>query len=143
MSSRCKLRSYGRVLLVTTLVVSLTSSSWAGGFFRNGAVGGVIINSQGVLTQPTAKASRELGATMRDMVQPADGQMAEASELRRISLRQLSEMVAEAVENNHELPSEVRYLAGSTPLPCPRERNERRTKYRWIDARSSESSCVY
>ena len=106
------LRPYGRVALIAVLVASLTAQSFAGGFFRNGAVGGVIINAQGVLSQPSTKASRELAATMRDMVQTPDGAMNEASELRRVSLRKLSEMVADAAENNFELPSEVKYLAG-------------------------------
>jgi len=105
------LRNFGRFALIATLIASLTTQSWAGGFFRNGAVGGVIINAQGVLSLPTAEASRELAATMRDIVPDADGEMSKLG-MRRISLRQLSEAVAHATENNFELPAEMRYLAG-------------------------------
>lgn len=112
MSFRHCLGSYRRLILIGALVTSLSATCWAGGFLRNGAVGGVIINAQGVLSQPSMEASRELADTMRDLVQTPDGEMNEATELRRISLRKLSEMVADAAENNFELPAEVRYLAG-------------------------------
>ena len=49
---------------------------------------------------------------MRQLVKPAEGEMNDATELRRISLRKLSEAIEKAAADNTELPAEVKYLAG-------------------------------
>ena len=101
----------GRYALIATLLAALASPAWAGLGFRS-AVGGVAINTKGVLTLQTKQANRELVEFMKDHVQPAEGEMNDASELRRVSLKKLAAIVADSAKNNYMLADDVRYLAG-------------------------------
>ena len=102
-------RVAGFIGLMATILMA-TSPSFAGRF--RSAVGGVAINADGVLSEPTRQANQLLVSRMKEMVQPAEGAIAEASELRRVSLKHLMKMVSEAATNEMELTDEVRYLAG-------------------------------
>ena len=102
-------------LTLTALLLLATCSLnvWAGnGFFRNGAVGGIAIDVNGVLSEPTQKAAEHLAKMMLDQVQPAGKDMAAPTELRRISLKKLAAAIAESNRTQKDLPSEYRYLAG-------------------------------
>ena len=103
-----------KATLLTTCIALLSASvTWAqNGFFRNGAVGGVAIDVNGVLSEPTERATRHLAAMMREQVPMAADEMNEATELRRVSLRGLAEAVRNATKNQEDLPAECRYLAG-------------------------------
>lgn len=102
-----------RFTVTSAVVLLLAIPAWAGGgFFRNGAVGGIAIDSNGVVSQPTREAGRYLVDMMHELVQPAEGEMNESTELRRISLRKLSEALAESARDNTELPADIKYLAG-------------------------------
>lgn len=98
-------------LLAVFAVIALSTSPLSAGRFRS-AVGGVAINASGVLSEPTEQANQLLVNRMKEMVQPAAGAISEASEMRRISLKQLTKLVADAAQSETELPDEVRYLAG-------------------------------
>ena len=101
-----------RLAVIAALTLSFMSPSFAGRLGFRSAVGGVSINAKGILTQPSKQASRELVASMKEMVELPEGELKEKTDLRRISLRKLSEIIGEAEANNFELPADVRYLAG-------------------------------
>lgn len=85
----------------------------AGGFFRNGAVGGVSIDAQGVVRQPSDEERRELRQEIERRLVAVPQELDNAGPaLRRISLRQLEKAIQDARRNGGELPEEVRYLAG-------------------------------
>ena len=96
--------------MIAALLATASSPAFAGRF--RSAVGGVAINANGVLSEPTRQANELLVTRMKEMVQPAEGEMVEASELRRVSLKQLMSIVVEAARSETELPDAVRYLAG-------------------------------
>ena len=101
----------GMYLIAALATIVVTTSPLSAGRFRS-AVGGVDINADGVLSEPTRQASELLVRRMKEIVQPAQGEMAAASELRRVSLRQVLALVEHASTTETELPDEVRYLAG-------------------------------
>ncbi len=100
------------VALTIAIAALATNPVSAGRLGFRSAVGGVSIDAKGVLKTPSKEASRELVASMKEMVELPEGELNEQTDLRRISLRQLSELIADAEKNNYELPAEVRYLAG-------------------------------
>ena len=99
-----------QMLVVLATIAVITTPATAGRF--RSAVGGVAIDADGVLSEPTQQATQLLINRMKEMTQPADGEMNEADELRRVSLKGLLKIVAESAAKETELPDEVRYLAG-------------------------------
>ena len=99
-----------QMLVVLATIAVITTPATAGRF--RSAVGGVAIDADGVLSEPTQQATQLLINRMKEMVQPADGEMNEAAELRRVSLKGLLRIVAESAAKETELPDEVSYLAG-------------------------------
>lgn len=81
--------------------------------FRGGNVGGVSIDTNGVLAQPDLESRKlSLQQMKQDIKRPA-GDIARPTELRMVSLKGLEAAIKHAVE--HELghiPDEIRYLAG-------------------------------
>ena len=51
------------LVLATSLLIP--QATWAGGFFRNGAVGGVSIDARGVLSEPSTEEAQSLRQTRR------------------------------------------------------------------------------
>lgn len=101
----------GIQLLAIVAAIAISTTPLVAGRFRS-AVGGVAIDARGVLSEPTEQANQLLVNRMKEMVQPAEGAMAESSELRRVSLKHLLKMVAQAAASETELSDDVRYLAG-------------------------------
>lgn len=81
--------------------------------FRGNSVGGVKIDTEGVLSQPDAESRKMLLQHLRqDLKKPAP-EMAMPTELRMISLKGLEAALADAMQNNlGHIPDEVRYLGG-------------------------------
>lgn len=110
---KSNLVSYRLLLCLTACFAAACSMAHAGGFFRNAAVGGVSIDTNGVLKQPTA---HEVSALRQDV----EGQLAEIPQgmdtelgLRRVSLRQLEAALQESGTSDlGRLPDEIRFLAG-------------------------------
>ncbi len=80
--------------------------------FGSSAVGGVMIDAQGVLTNATVDQTGELKRLLDENKTPLPGDMNKAVELRKVSLRKLCEAMRECRENGKPLPDEIRYLAG-------------------------------
>lgn len=84
-----------------------------GGFFRNGAVGGVAIDASGVLSQPTVEATQSLVKAMQGRMTDVPAEAAQSTEMRKISLRQINAAIeASATKEVRDLPDEIKYLAG-------------------------------
>ena len=110
--SRCIRAGLLTIALATFALVAARPLSAGNGFFRNGAVGGVAIDANGVVSEPTTKAAEHLRKMMMDQLQDVDPELNAATELRRVSLRGLSEVITSAAANGTEIPDEVKYLAG-------------------------------
>jgi hypothetical protein len=101
---------------LVVLVASITASPvWAGnnGGFGFQAVGGVSINPEGVLAQPTAEELKLLRDKYTKEWKEVPAGLNQPVELRKISLRAIEEAVAKAEQNvAYDLPDEIRFLAG-------------------------------
>lgn len=79
---------------------------------RSGAVGGVAIDARGVLDRGTRETTSQLRRAWLAAMIPAQGDMARASSLRKISLRRLEAAIVDCRGQNKPLPLEMRFLAG-------------------------------
>ena len=112
---RVSSRFYALIGAVSVIgLIIVTADVWAGGrFFRNGAVGGVSINAEGVLSEPTVAATNGLRQFVAERLQDVPEEMEAKVSLRKISLRQLEAALQNSVDNDlGKLPDNVRYLAG-------------------------------
>ena len=99
------------LVLATSLLIP--QATWAGGFFRNGAVGGVSIDARGVLSEPSTEEAQSLRQTVEAQLAAVPPELDTQLGLRRISLRQLEAAMAEATQKEFgKLPDEIRFLAG-------------------------------
>lgn len=92
----------------------LTSNALAqnGGFGQQQAVGGVIVDSKGVIRSATVDERNESLAAMRQAFPAAVGELAQASKLRMISLSNLQSVLVASKESGVPLADEIRFLAG-------------------------------
>ncbi len=91
----------------------LCQVAWAGGgFVRNNAVGGVAIDAQGVMANPELGDPEQLAAAWTNGLDEVPGDIAQASQLRFVSLRQVERILAESHAAGMPVPDEVMLMAG-------------------------------
>lgn len=101
----------GAALLAAILVAPLLQGGAIG--FRSQAVGGVHVDAAGIVRSATVAERQERLAMLRREVQKVDGDLAQKTDLRMISLRRLQDaMAAVLAQPGGELEDEFRYLAG-------------------------------
>jgi hypothetical protein len=94
-----------------TLIFSVTEISHAQ-FFDRGAVGGVKIDAEGVLSNPEVGELKQLQTAWQKGLQDVPKDLDAWTDLRFVSLRQLESQIAEARAAGKEIPDSVRFLAG-------------------------------
>ncbi len=99
------------LLTVAAVFGALASGSQAQ-FFRSGAVGGVKIDVDGVLTNPEVGELKELQAAWQKGLEEVPADLEAWTDLRFVSLRQLESKIAEATAAGKPIPDAVRFLAG-------------------------------
>ncbi len=117
-------RSGFRFLFTAKLLLSLTlllcmalfggaALSYAGlGGVRQNAVGGVMIDAQGLVRAATVVDREDLLNQLRADVDAPVGELGQAAKLRMISLAKLQQAIRDAKQNGGRVPDEMRYLAG-------------------------------
>lgn len=109
------LSSRGLSLLAAVVSVVLLGGSSAQaqiGAFQQRAVGGVMVDAQGLLRSATVDQRQESLKLMREAIAQPEGDIARPAELRMISLAKLQRAMEAAAANGQPLSDEVRYLAG-------------------------------
>ena len=107
-----QLRQLGQMLMMLACV-AMTGQLYAGGLFRNAAVGGISIDANGVLKQPTVAETEELRQAIEQRLAEVPADMDQELGLRRISLRQLEAALQQTIHQDlGQLPDELRYVAG-------------------------------
>ena len=81
-------------------------------FFRGGAVGGVKVDVEGVVSNPEVGELKQLQAAWEKGLQEVPADLEAPTDLRFVSLRQLEAQIAETRAAGQPLPDAVRYLAG-------------------------------
>jgi len=108
-------RLRGGLVLAGTLgaILLICSPLWAqnDGYY-NRAVGGVSIQPDGILRNAEVDATGRLRQMLLKQLAPVPQELAQAAELRKISLRGLESAIQEALQAGKPLPDEVKYLAG-------------------------------
>ena len=79
---------------------------------RSAAVGGVSIDTDGVLSNARIDDSGMLGKLMRQSLEKIPGELNPAVEMRKISLRRVAAALEECAKNNKPIPDALKYLAG-------------------------------
>jgi hypothetical protein len=80
--------------------------------FSNRAVGGVFVDTQGVLRYLAPDREGMLGALRAQQLREITGDLTAFNELRKISLAGLDAAIAEHLRTGNTLPDEIRYLGG-------------------------------
>jgi len=75
-------------------------------------IGGITINSHGVVSQPTLADRHAFLKLVREQMRAAPDDLHGAADLRKVSLRQLQAAIAVAIENNQPIPTDAQFLAG-------------------------------
>ena len=105
-----------RWLLATlTLAMAVATLCHAGGGFLNGgnAVGGVLIDAEGVVRLPARKdVDRRLATLRQALAANQDQNLAAPNAMRKISLKRLDETIRQHQSNGQPLPEDVLLLAG-------------------------------
>ncbi|MEX2027193.1 MAG: hypothetical protein WEH44_07825, partial [Pirellulaceae bacterium] len=102
--------------VLAALIALAPSVSWAGNnnhgaLFRS--VGGVLINAEGVVGEPTVKEMDLLRKRIQEEYKEPAADLKQPVELRMFSLRAAEEAITQAnVDLSYKLPEEIRFLAG-------------------------------
>jgi hypothetical protein len=99
-------------LLTVVAVIGAMASYGQAQFFRAGAVGGVKVDVDGVLSNPEVGELKELQAAWQKGLEDVPADLEAWSDLRFVSLRQLETKIAEATGAGKPIPDAVRFLAG-------------------------------
>jgi len=111
-SVRARLAALVAVPLALVLAGAAYAQFTGGGFFGN-RVGGVSINTSGMVSPPEISARIPMRDALRKLHKPPAAELHQPAELRMISLRRLEEAVQSLKETTAEnLPDELRFLAG-------------------------------
>lgn len=85
--------------------------------FSRGAVGGISIDAAGVVREANVEAMKLWLEYLAKTMKPAEGGMARATPLRKVSLKGLEAAIRDALDNNFgQIPQEVQYLGGLTRI---------------------------
>lgn len=100
------------VVAAVVTLAALVSPAAAQFGYQNRAVGGVMVDSAGVLQSATLDQRQETLKALQASVSQPQGALGEAAGLRMISLRGLQDAMAQSVASGQPLSDELRYLAG-------------------------------
>jgi Protein of unknown function (DUF1598) len=105
-------RSRVAFLLVAAVAIGSVASSAQAQAFRGGAVGGVKVDVDGVLSNPDVSEVKELQAAWQAGLQEIPADLQKPADLRFVSLRRLDAEIARTNQAGQPIPDAVRYLAG-------------------------------
>jgi hypothetical protein len=105
-------RRPGVALLVLALVVALCPAVEAQYFANRGAVGGIDIDPEGVVSNATTDNLGKLSQLRKENLQQIPGNLRQMAESRKVSLRRLEEAIQRCGGSAERLPQEIKHLAG-------------------------------
>jgi len=111
------LRSFAVAVAACSVSFQDATAQFGGGFFGNNqGVGGVMIDSNGVLRNVTAEEQTQNLEKLRAAMHGAQGDLAKASDLRLISLKGVQQIALDAQKQGKEIPEDVYCLGGLTRI---------------------------
>ncbi len=110
---RSGIRSLGIVMAAALVVTSMVSNTYAQfGTGFGSAVGGVLVDANGVLGMPLEQLDPAVQQRLVAAVSDNNRLFTDHDGLRKLSLRQLNEVVAQSVREKGNVPAEARFLGG-------------------------------
>lgn len=100
------------VAIFATTLAGTSAHAQLGGFGQQRAVGGVVIDSTGVLRSATLDQRQASLKELRQAIGQPQGELAEPTELRMISLAKLQRAMEECAASGKPLSDEMQHLAG-------------------------------
>ncbi len=100
-------------LFVTAIIVTVPAAAQVGiggGFGRS--VGGVMIDAEGAVRAASIDEKQQLGKLLREAVKLPQGDLAEAAELRMVSLKGLQQAIRQHQASGEAIPEAIEFLAG-------------------------------
>lgn len=112
--SQISLRLFPSAKLALALFVFiLPTTAWAQFNFGNQrSVGGIVVDPDGAVRQPTATERQEILAQLRAQPEQVPSELKLNTKFRKISLRAVEAALADAASKGEDLPDGVLYLAG-------------------------------
>jgi len=104
------------VMLAACSVSFENATAQFGNVFGNRGVGGVMIDSNGVLRNSTAEDQTKSLEQLRSALQGAQGDLAKATDLRLVSLKGIQQIAIEAQNQGKQVPEDVYCLGGLTRI---------------------------
>jgi len=105
-------RAAGFVLLMLTLAASLCPPARAQVIGTQSAVGGVLVDADGMLTRATLDDLGKLEQARRELTDAIPEDLRQTNQLLKISLRGLDEAIARCRDRGEPLPAEILCLGG-------------------------------
>lgn len=100
-------------LAVALFVLGLPATAWAQVNWGNQrSVGGIVVDPDGAVRQPTAIERQEILAQLRAQPDKVPPELKLNTKFRKVSLRALEAALADAASKGEDLPDGVLYLAG-------------------------------
>ena len=99
-------------MLAAAVVVALCPTLNAQIIDRTRAVGGISVDTQGLLEDARVDWTGKLSRLMTRTLEQIPSELNEATPLRKLSLRGLEAAIEECVKNDKQLPDRIKYLAG-------------------------------
>jgi hypothetical protein len=115
MSIPSPFRLHQGTLIALLVVVAWTAGEsrlWAQSNLNQKAVGGIAIDTDGVLTNIDVSAREPLRQLRRRVLEQAPGDLAQPAAMRKVSLRGLNDALRGQIENAKPLTDAMKYLAG-------------------------------
>ncbi len=109
-----RIRRWMGVAALTCVALWLSAEVCQAQFFRGGAVGGVKVDVDGILSNPEVSELKELRAAWQAGLQEVPADLRQPTDLRFVSLARLEAAAAEAQQAGQPLPDAVRFMAGLT-----------------------------
>jgi hypothetical protein len=97
---------------LSVLVLATSLYAGIGGFQSQRSVGGVVIDGSGIVRTATATEREELAGIVQQGIEPLEGDLREATELRIISLKGLQQAISDSSRSGEVVADEVEFLAG-------------------------------
>src|SRR5689334_13038277 len=108
---RTNIRRFAVFTLATAAICVATSAAHAQ-FFRSAAVGGVKIDTDGVVSNPQVGELKQLQAAWQKGLEKVPADLSKWTDLRFVSLKQLEAEIASSRTAGKPIPDAVKYLAG-------------------------------
>ncbi|MDR2754731.1 MAG: DUF1598 domain-containing protein [Planctomycetaceae bacterium] len=97
-------------------VSAQTTAPDRGVYYGGSVVGGVEIDTEGLVKTTSKKIMEEVGKNLSKLLEPIPADLNEKTPIRKISLKKLNAQICQTIEKQEEFSDSIRYLGGLTSI---------------------------